>query len=136
MSIFGREENKSDPVVRISRKNGRLYAIHNGWPYDLSPSPIVKMHLPPNMLGVDEVLRHASVMKGLKDDFGLKIKMEWDFECDARADFSKEMFDGWVYELSGESVKFERTPVWACPYLKMMLGDPPKVMYLCAVHVD
>lgn len=130
MSIFEKEATHSDPIIRISRKNEKLCVMHNGWPYDLSPSPIVKMNLPPNMIGVDEVLKRACSFKNITGDFGLRIESDWYLNCDAKANFTKEMLGGWVYELSGEYVKFEKTPVWACPYLKMLLGSPPKVMYL------
>lgn len=119
--------------MHISRKNDKLYVMHNGWPYDLSPSPIVKMNLPPNMIGVDEALKKACSLKNIVGDFALRIETEWYRLCDAKAHFTKEMLGGWAYELSGEYLSFEKTPVWACPYLKMLLGDPPKIMYL---HVD
>jgi predicted heme/steroid binding protein len=130
MNIFGGAENISERLIRVFRKNGKLYVMHNGWPYDLSPSPIVKMSLSPNMSGVDEMLNQASVLKNLPNEFGVRIETDWYRNCDARAEFLEEIFGGWSYEVSGESIKFERRPVWACPYLKMMLGDPPKVMYL------
>lgn len=133
MSIFEKEEIHHDPIIRVSRKSNNLYVMHNGWPYDLSPSPIVKMNLPPNMMGVDEVLKKACELKGIAGDFGLRIEQEWYRNCDAKGHFIKEMLGGWAYELSGECVRFEKTPVWACPYLKMLLGEPPKIMYL---HVD
>ena len=130
MNIFKKEETQRDSSMHISRKNEKLYVMHNGWPYDLSPSPIVRMNLPPNVIGVDEALKKACSMKNMKGDFKLKIEHEWYRGCDAKAHFIKEMFDGWIYELSAEYVSFEKTPVWACPYLKMLLGNPPKIMYL------
>lgn len=129
MSIFNPEKSRRD-YVKIIRKDGRLYVNHNGWTYDLSPPPIVKMNLPPDVSGVDEILDQGSKAKGIFGDFELRTEYDWYRGCDARAELLKIFMDGSVYELFGEDLKFKRRLVWACPYLKMMLGSNPKLIYL------
>lgn len=133
MRIFGEEKEQEDPLYHITRKKDRLFFIHQGWPYDLSPALITQMNMPPNVFGVDYVLNQGAKIKGITGDFGIKMTEEWRLQCDAKMDFSKAMFDGWVYEITGESVKMKKSLVWMCPYLKIVLGSPPATMYLSIV---
>lgn len=130
MSIFGGECGSRENTIDIIRKKDRFYVLHNGWPYDLSPSIIVSMNMPPNMIGVDEVVRRGCDMKGLDGNIKLQLHDEWAPDADAKVEFLKELFDGWVYEISGESLNFKNELVWACPYLKMILDEPPRSMFL------
>jgi hypothetical protein len=134
LSIFNPDKSRPE-YTKITRKDSRLYVNYNGWTYDLSPSPITRMNLPPDVSGVDEILLRGSEAKGIVGDFELRTEYEWYRGCDARAELLKVFMDGWIYEIFGEGLKFEKMLVWACPYLKMVLGSNPKSIYLSAEPV-
>lgn len=114
----------------IATKSNNFFVIHNGWPYDLSPPPIVKISLPPNIIGIDEVLREGSKIKNINGDFVLTASDEWFFGCDVRAEYKNTELNGWVYVAKSEKLKISDQHVWVCPYLKFYFEEPPKILYM------
>lgn len=96
---------------------------------------MTRLNMPPNMMGMDEVVRRACDIKNIRGDLRLELYPEWTPEADAKATFTRGLFDGWVYDISGESLDFKSQMVWVCPYLGMMMGKPPELMFL-AVNPD
>jgi hypothetical protein len=130
MSIFENEDEKpSDLEFNIARKNGSLFIIHRGWPYALSPPPIVSMSLSPAIIGIDKILLEGASAKGIDGGFKLSAADEWFFNCDVKAKYIEDMYEGWIYDIKGEGIKADQR-VWVCSYLKLFFNSPPETMYL------
>jgi len=130
MSIFEKEEERpSELEFDITEKNGSLFIVHQGWPYAMSPPSIVSMSLSPAIVGIDKVLLKGAEQKGIKGNFKLSASDKWFFHCDVRALYVEDLFEGWIYDLQGESMKVDQR-VWVCSYLKLFFQIPPKTMYL------
>jgi hypothetical protein len=114
----------------IVENKSKLFVMHNSWPYDLSPSPIVKFNLPPNVMGLDEVLREGMIIKNIKGNFFIDVDREWFIKCDINAELKKEELGGWIYSIKPESLKITNQDVWLCPYFKIFFKEPPKNIYL------
>jgi len=135
MSIFEKTESLNNSSFSILRKADKFFATYQGWPYDLSPSDIVKMNLPPNVEGVDSFLRKASQAKNISGDIVLLTEKQW-FFCDARIEYKGNFMDGWTYNIFGEEMKIPTgLGVWICPYIKFFYKDMPKTLYLKVISV-
>jgi hypothetical protein len=116
--------------IPITSKKGNLFIIHNGWPYDLSASQLVKSNLSPAIRPVDEFLKYASKLKGISDSFCITLQDEWFFFCDGSMIFSCPFLGGWIYNIEAEKTKLDYNQVWICPYIKLFFEEPPKKLYL------
>lgn len=129
MSIFEKKE-LSQSYFSILKKDSKFFITYQGWSYDLSPSNIVKMSLPPNVEGVDSFLRKASQYKNISGDIALVAKNDW-FFCDARIEYKEKFMEGWTYDIFSEEMKIPNgLGVWICPYIKFFYEDMPKKLYL------
>lgn len=117
-------------IFNILEKKDKLFVLHNGWPYDLSPSPIIKLNLSPNIMGLDEILREGIKIKNINNNFSMEVEGDWFIKCDISAELIKEELGGWIYNIKGESLKMPNQYVWLCPYFNFFFDKPPNDIYL------
>lgn len=130
MSIFKNNETTKNSSFIILRKSDKFFITHQGWPYDLSPSNIVKINLPPNVEGVDSFLKKVSQVKNISGDVALETEKQW-FFCDVRIEFKENFMNGYTYNIFGEEMSIPSgLGVWICPYIKFFYEDMPKKLYL------
>lgn len=130
MSIFGPKEDDSPKLIKITSKKNLLFLVHKNRTYSLPPSQFVRMNLSPDVMGMDEVIKEAMKIKGMQGDVGLRVEKDWFTKCDIVMKMIGESLDGWIYEIKEERIKLSGSKVWACSYLKMVMGEPLQTMFV------
>ena len=119
--------HENDLDFKVIKRKGRLFLDYEGWTYDLSPPEIVRMALPPNILGVDFFLMKGAMIKGIEGDFRLKFDLEESLQYDTFASYIGKLMNGWIYEMA---FGHEQRKVWVCEYMKLIFKEPPKKSYI------
>lgn len=121
---------KIDTKLSVVNNRDRLFLMHNGNAYDLSPSAFVESNLSPTTQGVDKFLKYCAKMKNIDGNFNIEIQKDWFFFCDAYLKFSSCYLDGWLYEVKSDKVKINYYYIWICSYMKLFFESPPSEMYV------
>jgi hypothetical protein len=122
--------NNINLQLSIINDKDRLFIMHNGNAYDLSPSQYVELNLSPTTQGVDKFLKYCAKLKKINKDFKMEVQDDWFFFCDACLKFSSCHLNGWLYEISSEKVKINYSYVWICSYMKFFFDSPPPTLYV------
>lgn len=104
----------------------------DGWTFDLAPTLIARMSLPPYVEGVDWFLREAAGIKGVaSDSMRLDFCEHFFIGCDASLEYEGPSSGGWVYRVMPEGIRASTDrKVWVCPQMNAYFERPPNKIFI------
>lgn len=122
----------SEIFLNVIYKNSNFWLEKNGWTYNLSPSPLIKNSLPPDVEGIDWFINEAANIKNLdKQNMRVNFSEEIFLGCDASLLYMDYSFGGWIYSIEKEFLKFENyRRMWICNQMKIYFSKPPNKIFI------
>jgi len=124
--------NSNPNRFKVLSKNENFWLDNEGWTFNLSPSQIVKLSLPPYIEGIDWFIRQARSIKTISSSsMWVNFSECFFLGCDAKLSYLQNSFGGWIYSIEGESLKFDNfRRIWICPHVNMYFEHPPNSIYV------
>lgn len=122
----------SEFCLKIIHKNSNFWFENNGWTFNLSPSPLIKNSLPPDVEGIEWFISELSNIKKLNIE-SMKINFSKNIflGCDANLSYVESSFGGWIYSIKKEFLNFDNyRRIWICNQMKIFFEQPPDKLFI------
>lgn len=140
MSIFEKTQ-KTDfekigvNTIRPFKKDGRWVFNKDGKIWDMAPAQLTDISLSPVVVGADRMILAGCALKKIQtpeNGFLVLFSEQWFPGCDVKLTLKENKFDGWLYDVTPESLQglMPGQGAWICPYMKMYYNNPPQTLYL------